>query len=101
MFIKAFVRLMNPRWIVGTSENNKYELGIRVFGINLWYYKWPEPMLADDAEDYCFRIADKREFGEVILSKRYLFNARPLVNHPPLERTTNVRTRKDSRFTKE
>lgn len=59
--------LLHPRWIV----NDAGELGIRVLGVNLWYYKWPEPMLAD----YGWRYAEKREFGECVKSVRTLAKA--------------------------
>ena len=59
------IQIMRPRWIVGTGTANAGELGIRVLGINLWYYKWPEPMPVD-SKRYPYRIARKREFGEVV-----------------------------------
>lgn len=65
-------KIMRPFWIVNAAD----ELGIRVFGINLWYYKWSDPLIAKkekndpDSEYDKWRIADKREFGEVILSAK-------------------------------
>lgn len=67
---KFFVeRVMKARWIVSLYG----ELGIRVFGINLWYYKWPDPCLFDSNDSeykHGWRYAEKREFGEVIKSER-------------------------------
>ena len=60
-------KIMNPKWIV----NSHGELGIRVFGINLWYYKWPEPMISEDGigePGSWWTYAEKREFGEVVKS---------------------------------
>lgn len=59
-FVQWAVR---PKWIVGFSEDDA-ELGIRIMGVNFYYYKWPEPMLAD----YPWKYAVKREFGESIKS---------------------------------
>lgn len=61
-----FVRkVMKVRWIVNSSG----EMGVRVFGINLWYYKWPEPMIAETGCDGgTWRYAEKREFGETVKS---------------------------------
>ena len=67
--MKKFIveRIMKARWIVNTDG----ELGIRICGINMWYYKWPEPMVAETGCDGgSWRYADKREFGEVIHSQR-------------------------------
>lgn len=65
--LERMVKLIDPKWIVGIGNDNKGELGIRVAGMNFWYYKWPEPMLVSSKE-YPYKIADKREFGETIKS---------------------------------
>jgi hypothetical protein len=46
------------KWIV--NEDN--ELGFRIFGLNFWYYKYASPLVCE----YKYRIAEFREFGEVI-----------------------------------
>lgn len=62
-------KIIKPVWIVGIGEGNHGELGIRILGINLWYYKWPEPMhVSNSYKPYAWKIADKREFGETIKS---------------------------------
>lgn len=60
------IKLLRTRWIVSIGEEDTGELGIRIAGINLWYYKWPDPMVDTQRP---FRNADKREFGEVVLSR--------------------------------
>jgi hypothetical protein len=68
--MKKFIeKVMKPRWIVNVND----ELGIRILGINFWYYKWPDPIINGTDEYATWRIADKREFGEVIHSN-YGFN---------------------------
>lgn len=61
------VRFGKPIWVVGTDERAEFhnvgELGLRVFGVNFWYYKWPTPMLNMSGH---WRVMEKREFGEVI-----------------------------------
>lgn len=65
--------ILKARWIV----NGNGEMGIRVLGINMWYYKLPEPLIAqneigDPPSEYdTWRIADKREFGEVVRGRKY------------------------------
>ena len=54
-------KVLRPRWIV----NSEGDLGLRVGGINFWYYKWPDPIIG------CYkvwRVMGKREFGESIQS---------------------------------
>jgi len=64
-------RLIKPRWIVGIGEDNYGELGIRIFFVNLWYYKWPDPMyISSSYKPYAWRMADKREFGETVKSEK-------------------------------
>ena len=46
------------RWIVDEEGC----LGIRVLGVNMFYYKWPEPLICKGN----YRVINKREFGEVI-----------------------------------
>lgn len=58
-----FIWFSNAKWIVST-DSEPGELGIRIFGLNLWYYKWQTPMAATRG----WRVADKREFGEAIKS---------------------------------
>lgn len=62
--VKWFVALvLLPRWIV-----NEYgELGLRIGGINLWYYKWPDPIIGGYK---AWRVIEKREFGETIKSSK-------------------------------
>lgn len=56
-----FINLLRSRWIAG-EEN---ELGLRIVGVNLIYYKWPEPIVSDSDK---WRFAGKREFGEIVRS---------------------------------
>ncbi len=58
----SIVNILKPRWIV-TAEG---DLGLRLLGINFIYYKWPEPMYSITE----WRYADKREFGESVISKK-------------------------------
>ena len=57
--------ILRPRWVVNLQEG---DCGLRIWGVNLWYYKWPEPMIAPEAP---WRYADKREFGEVVRSLKH------------------------------
>lgn len=50
-----------PRWIV----SDQGELGVRVLGINYFYYKDNPPMPSQAK----WRFANKREFGEVVRAK--------------------------------
>lgn len=59
-------KILNPRWIVSAGEDPE-ELGIEIFGLRFYYYKWPEPLWNQKAN---FRYAGKREFGEVIKTKK-------------------------------
>lgn len=61
MLKKIVMWVLNPRWVVNTDEG---DLGLRVWGVNFWYYKWPEPMLSSVG----WRYAEKREFGECVRS---------------------------------
>ncbi len=54
-------KLLRPRWVV----NEHGDLGLRVGGINFWYYKWPDPIIGGYKT---WRVMDKREFGESIKS---------------------------------
>lgn len=58
IFIKHAIR---PKWIVDHDGC----LGLRIFGVNLVYYKHPEPMVSFLGG---WRTAEKREFGEVVRS---------------------------------
>ena len=60
MFKKFIFWLLRPRWIVEDDRS----LGLRLcnLGLNLTYYKWPEPMIGSQP----YRFAEKREFGETI-----------------------------------
>jgi hypothetical protein len=64
---RRLVKLTNARWIVGTGKDNLGELGIRILGVNFWYYKWTEPMIVSESS-YPWRFANKREFGDTIKS---------------------------------
>lgn len=66
--VKQFfvTHILRAKWIVTAEDEGPGELGIRVLGINLWYYKWTDPMLAN----YAWRRARKREFGDVVKSIR-------------------------------
>lgn len=57
--------ILKSRWIV----NNNGEFGIRILGLNLWYYKWNTPIISYRDEYKLWRKIKKREFGEVIKSK--------------------------------
>ena len=63
-------KILRPKWIV-----NEYgEMGIRILGVNCYYYKWDTPLIYEihpgDNPLPKWRIAYKREFGEAIISKR-------------------------------
>ena len=63
-------KILHPRWIVSIDDGEETgELGLRIFGINFWYYKWPEPMMSPERG---YRIANKREFDEVVYSRDYI-----------------------------
>ncbi len=71
-FIKEF---LGAKWTVSLPnplEGNcgGGELGLEIMGVNLQYYKWPEPMIVVRQNGYDWRVADKREFGEVIHSPK-------------------------------
>jgi hypothetical protein len=55
--------IFKPRWIV----NKDNELGFSIRGIQFYYYKWDTPIVAFFSK---YRIMEKREFGEVIKSKK-------------------------------
>lgn len=59
-------KVCRPRWIVSDSDNEG-ELGVRICGVNCWYYKWPDPMFSNNR---LWHYAEKREFGEVIKSTK-------------------------------
>ena len=61
LLTRVLVVLLRARWIVSTTTG---DLGFRICGFNFWYYKWPEPMVAD----YPWRLMHKREFGESLIS---------------------------------
>ena len=54
-----FCRVLRARWIKD-SENC---LGLRIAGVNLIYYKWPDPTVSVEPG---WSFAEKREFGESI-----------------------------------
>lgn len=69
VFTKVVEKVLCPRWIVGpTGTENDGELGFRIGGINFWYYKRPEPIVT--LGEIPWRMIEKREFGEVILSRK-------------------------------
>jgi len=65
-------RLFKPRWIV----NFNGEMGFRIAGANFWYYKWPDPSVIGTKDGNYehqreYKIAEKREFGEVVKSRYF------------------------------
>lgn len=62
-------RILRPRWIV-----NEYgEMGIRILGVNCYYYKYDTPMIYETdpfTHPPKWRVAYKREFGETVISQR-------------------------------
>jgi hypothetical protein len=69
--LKWFVeKIVRPIWIV-----NEYgEMGIRIFGVNCYYYKWETPLIyinnpGVDERIPKWTIARKREFGECVISR--------------------------------
>lgn len=69
MTLREFIvnRVFRARWIVSGDG----EMGIRILGINLWYFKWSDPIVGgEDASYKNWREAKKREFGEVVKSIR-------------------------------
>lgn len=63
----AVREVLRARWIVSLPHEGSPggEMGLRVGGVNLWYYKWGDPMVANGIP---WRFANKREFGEVVRS---------------------------------
>lgn len=61
--------VLRPVWIV----NEFGEMGIRVLGVNLYYYKWDTPLYTQ--QDVKWRVAYKREFGECVHSRYGFKNA--------------------------
>lgn len=60
-----FNKVLKPIWIINGDE----ELGLRILGTNLWYYKHPTPMIAETGcSKGTWKTTRKREFGEVVLS---------------------------------
>jgi len=59
-------KVLRPRWIV----NGGGELGLRILGVNVCYYKYDTPIYYD-ANGECgpWRYALKREFGECVISQ--------------------------------
>ena len=58
----------HSRWIVSECEEyGEGELGLQIGPMVFMYYKWPDPLIKF-AKDMKFRPAEKREFGEVILT---------------------------------
>jgi len=54
-------KVLRVQWII----NDMDEFGVRVLGINMYYYKWPTPILYDTNKP-SWRPIYKREFGEII-----------------------------------
>ena len=67
----AVEKILRPRWIV----NDVGDLGLRVGGLNFWYYKWPDPTVGGYEN---WRVMNKREFGESIVSKMPFNDRRPV-----------------------
>lgn len=64
-----FINVLRARWIVGTGEECNRELGLRIMGVCMFYYKYPTPLICVyNPPEY--RIAEFREFGETIKSKK-------------------------------
>ena len=60
--------VLHVYWII----NKNSELGLRIFGMNFWYYKDSRPILLfgkGEDEYSSWRKINKIEFGEVILSE--------------------------------
>ena len=63
-FLEFFAnRVLRARWI----KDDEGCMGIRILGINMIYYKWPEPMIHTGS----WSFAGKREFGETVKSQQY------------------------------
>ena len=65
------IDVLRARWVVTDGNGEECEdgeFGLRIAGVNLWYYKWPEPMIATS---YKWRFAEKREFGVATIKHRY------------------------------
>lgn len=59
--IRNLLQLGGFRWIVVTdSSSGSQDIGFRVFGINVTYYKWADTPIVNLPGDY--REANKREF---------------------------------------
>ena len=63
---KLVCDVLGVRWIVSTGERDKGELGLKIGPVQMWYYKWADPLVTIGKP---YRIANKREFGEVVKSK--------------------------------
>lgn len=61
-----FTYIFRVRWIVNSSS----EFGVRICGVNMWYYKDSTPIIGTSDDNSYYREVTKREFGEVILSKQ-------------------------------
>lgn len=62
--------MLRPKWIV----NDDGEMGVRVWGVNFYYYKYDTPLIYnphqhDDGRPMTWRYAWKREFGECVISR--------------------------------
>lgn len=70
--LKFIANLLGATWIVSLSDGKEHtdegEMGFRILGMNFWYYKWDDPMISESRP---WRIADKREFGEVVHSLKF------------------------------
>lgn len=52
-------KVLKPRWI---KSPNTEELGLRILGVNIYYYKRSEPIV----EVGSFRYVREKEFGHTI-----------------------------------
>lgn len=52
-------KILRPRWIKSARSE---ELGIRILGVNIYYYKRKEPVIYAGP----FRYVDEKEFGITI-----------------------------------
>ena len=66
-----FINIFKARWVsilLNDSPDNKRDLGLRIMGVNLMYYKWPDPIVCDPKES-TWRVMNKREFGKSIMAE--------------------------------
>ena len=86
---KFCVWFFKIRWIV----NKAGEMGVRIAGMNFWYYKHGDPLVSYTEDCATWRFAEKREFGEVVKSQLRLLGEltpadkpKPMYKNPPMYR---------------